>query len=266
MAQVLVTSESAWYQGIASLKNIYEKNLEHRVLKFSKQIFTGYHGFQSAFVFNSKLSDDTAASDMLLIAEDFSQWVIVELELMGKQLKHTKKQLRVFSEPRFEVEKLVKHCISKDNDLVNKENELGTLFTDHDPDLLVIFDTYHKSTLEEISSNFTCKICVLEIYRTMKHDFELYRMSGDYPYINTGFSFLKNWPTNFDQYEIEKPGLFNGITLGTIQVYHKMFVLNALLMNAGQRYFLKIPQNPFPPGDDLKVFRTIDDKLIIEKL
>jgi len=266
MAQVLVTSENVWYQGIASLKNIYEKNLEHRVVKFSKEIFVGYYSFQSAFTFKSRVSTDTSASDMLLIAEDFSQWVIVELELMGKPLGHTKKQLTVFSDPTFEVDALVKHCITKDNRLKGKEAELIKLFSNNDPGLLVIFDTYHKPTLEDIAINFTCKICVLEIYRTMNHDLELYRMSGDYPYVNTGFCFLKYWPTNYDQYEIEKPGLFTGIALGTIQLYYKMLVLNGLLTKSGSRYFLKIPQNPLPPAEDLKVFRTIDNKLIIEKL
>lgn len=266
MAQVLVTNEAAWYQGIASLKNISEKKLELRVLKYTQEVFRGYYGFQSSFKFKSKVSIDTAAPDLILIAKDFSQWIIVELELIGKPLIHTHKQLRVFSNPVYDIETLIVHCMGKDTGLVGKDSELRQLFTNHDPRLLVIFDTYEKATLDKIASMYTCKICVFEIYRTADHDLEVYRISGDYPYVDTGFSYLKNHPTNFDQYQIQRPGLFAGVAMGKLFIYHKMRVLEARLSAARTDYFLKIPDNPFPPGDSLKIFKALDGKFFIEKL
>lgn len=266
MAQVLVTKISEWYQGIASLKNLSEKKLEMRFLKCASQIFKGYHSFQSAYTFESKVSTETAGPDVILIAEDFSQWVIVEVELAGKPLAHTKKQLRVFTNAKYDLDGLVTHCIKKEPKLAPNEKKLKKLLENNPPYILVVFDTYHKTALQSISTEFDCKVCVLEVYRTMEHDFELYRMSGDYPYVYTEFCYLKNVTTNPDMYTISRPELFNSIAAGDIEVFHKNQSVAAKLMKSSKQTFLKIPENPFPPGSDLKIFKSFADKLILEKL
>jgi len=265
MAQVLVTKFNEWYQGIASLKNLPEKKLEYRFLKCAVEIFKGYHVFQSAFTFASKENDQTAGPDVLLIAENFSQWSIVELELTGKPLAHTKKQLKVFSTPRFNVEELIRHCLSKCQSLGGKEEDLKRMFETIPPSVLVIFDTYHKTTLDQISYEFDCKICVLEVYKTINHDLELYRLSGDYPYIYSDFCYLKNYPSTPDIYRIERSELFADINNEDIKVYYKNMELSAKIYKSGNSSFLKIPENPLDPGSDLKIFKSINQKFIIEK-
>ncbi len=141
MAQVLVTRENAWYQGIASLKNIREKELEESILRYATAVFSNYVCFQSSFTF-SNTTGETSDPDILLISKNFKSWLIVEVELGGKDLKHTRKQLRVFTDPIFDVEKLIPHCSGKSAELTGKENELRNLFTNQPPEVLVIFDSY----------------------------------------------------------------------------------------------------------------------------
>ncbi len=266
MAQVLVTKVNEWYQGIASLRNLPEKKLELRFLKCAAQVFRGYHVFQSAFTMNSANSSETAGPDVLLIAEDFSQWCIVELELTGKPLNHTRKQLRVFSRPKYDEDKLALHCIDKCEILRGKEEELKKMFSATPPSVLVVFDTYHKRTIDTVSHEFDCQICVLEVYKTVNHDLELYRLSGDYPYIYTEFCYLKNVVTNPDMYGVARPELFDNIGTGNIKVYYKNMEISANIFKSRNKLYLKIPENPLDPGSDLKIFKSFNNKLIIEKL
>lgn len=267
MAQVLVTREDAWYQGIASLKNIREKELELSILKYASAVFNNYYCFQSAFVFKNA-AGETSGPDILLISRNFKQWLIVEVELAGKDLGHTRKQLRVFTNPLFGVGDLVKHCCEKTDDLVGKEAELNNLFANAAPEVLVIFDTHNSPVLSILQAEFTIKICVFEIYKTQSHDLELYRLSGDYPYVYSGGTFLKAWDGDFEIFKVERPEFFDDLGANTNFIAeHRLQTMNIILYRSKKdEPFIKIPGNPFPPGKNLKIYRTEDNKFVIEKV
>lgn len=250
MAQVFVTKHTEWYQAIAGLNSYNEKELEGRFLKYAIEVFQDYFMFQSAYTFINKLDEsETSAPDIVLISKDFQEWRIVELELVGKGLKHTRKQLRVFTNPKFEIPRFTQHCIEKCPILKSHELELSELLK-KTPEVLVVFDNYQAKTLDPIRIEFkNARICVFEIYKTAGHTLELYRISGEYPYIKTKFTLLK--PRGFYTYELHRSGFFPDQSKNEVEVWYegmkyKSKVSWATKSNV-QKCYLNIDNNPFPP-------------------
>lgn len=267
MAQILVISEEfCWYQGIASLDNYYEIEIEEKILKHSEDIFAGYYVTKGKFTFSNQAGERSDA-DILLISKDFTKWIIAEVELSAKSLTHTKMQLRVFTDAKFDIYELYEYCIKQNNSLKPFETELKKLLKET-PEVLVIFDSYHKTKLKELKDSFKqLQICVFEVYKTTKHDFETYRISGDYPYITSGYTYLKSSSSSYDVYEVERPALFAGVPLGKLEIIYKMAKFNVLLMaSAKGHFYLKIPRNPFSPGKVLTLAKTDDNKYLLDTL
>lgn len=267
MAQILVINEEfCWYQGIASLDNYYEIEIEEKILKHSGDVFSGYYVIKGKFTFSNKAGERSSA-DLLLISKDFTRWIIAEVELASKSLSHTQMQIRVFTDAKFNIDELSNYCLNQNNKLKPFEASLKTLLKET-PEVLVIFDSYHEKKLNELKNNFKqLKVCVFEVYKTAIHDFETYRISGDYPYITSGYTYLKASPSSYEIYEVQRPALFTGVPSGKLEIIYKMGKVNALLMvsNKGQ-HFLKIPRNPFSPGQVLTLAKTDDNKFLIDTL
>jgi hypothetical protein len=265
MAQILVVNEAnRWYQGVASLENYYEIELEKKIHKHASDAFSGYLTIRGKYTFGNR-AGETSDGDLLLISNDFTKWVIVEIELVAKSLTHTKKQMRVFTDATFNVNDLINYCVGQDEILDVFRGELKTLFADP-PEILVIFDSYHRTKLGQIQAEFkSIKICVFEVYKTASHDFETYRLSGEYPYVNSGYSYLK--PTSgFEIYRIERPQLMNGVTRGNLNTYYQLDTIRSILMENKKDLFLKIPANPFTPDKELILSKTIDGRFIISPI
>lgn len=265
MAQVLVTESNKWYQGIASLKNYYEADLEDRILKHKNEVFKDYYSFKCKFTFENSVGE-TSDPDMLLISKNFDSWIIVELELGDKTLKHTKKQLRVFTKPKFNVNKLIDYCKRNAPELKGHISKLNALFSSIAPKVLVIYDYYDLKTFEILQKEFDpISICVFEIYNTKTDSFELYRFSGDYPFVTTDFSFLKERSDNYEIYEVQKPSLLDGLPEGYFEVLSKMRTLRvSLIIDKKGNYYLKLLNNPFPPGRTLVIYKTLEKKYILD--
>nr|WP_295869390.1 hypothetical protein [uncultured Chitinophaga sp.] len=266
MAQILVVNELSWYQAIAALDNYYEIDVENRILKHADEVFDGYYSLKGKYTFNNS-AGETSDGDILLISKDFSKWVIVEVELASKaSLGHTRKQLRVFTSCGYDIDSLVKYCQTHHNGLGSFTTQLKNLFTNNTPEVLVMFDAYHQTRLGQLQSEFpSIKICVFEIYKTASHDFETYRLSGDYPYVHSGYTFLKD-TTGFEVYEVQRPDLLTGIPAGSLNIEYKMGTYRVQLMSAKSKLYMKIPRNPFPPGVKLLLYKTITNKFFIDTI
>lgn len=265
MAQILVVNEdNCWYQGVAALENFYEIELEQKIHKHASDAFNGYFTIKGKFTFSNP-ARETSDGDLILISKDFSRWLIVEVELVGKSLTHTRKQLRVFTKAKYDIDDLINYCVNQDASFDEHRLKLSTLFV-NSPEVLVIFDSYHKKKLSQLQNEFKrIKICVFEVYKTNLHDFETYRISGDYPYITSGYTYLKP-SSEFEIYQLERPDLMNGIPRGSMDVYYRMAKYRSLLMEDKGNLYLKIPRNPFTPGKELTLSKTHDGKFIIDLL
>jgi hypothetical protein len=201
----------------------------------------------------------------LLISKDFTKWLIVEVELVAKSLTHTRKQLRVFTSAIYNIDALIDYCVGQDASLDIFRAQLRILFG-IPPEVMVIFDSYHKKKLQQLQNEFkSIKICVFEVYKTNLHDFETYRLSGDYPYITSGYSYLKP-SSGFEIYHVQRPDLMNGIPRGPMDVLYQMAKIKGLLMEDKGKVYLKISNNPFTPGKQLTLSKTHDGRFIIDPI
>ncbi len=96
---------------------------------------------------------------------------------------------------------------------------------------------------------------------------ELYRLSGDYPYVYSGSTYLKRWVGDYEMFKVERPDFFAGVTGTSFIAEHRLTIININLFRSKKdELFVKIPSNPFPPGKDLKIYKTQDNKFVIEKV
>lgn len=267
MAQVLVTIENSWYQNIGSIRNYSEGDFEKKILKYATSIFTSYFVLKCKYTIQKKGNrNERYKPDFILVSKDFKSWIIVEVELCGKPLAHTIRQIECFSSPEYIAEELAEYLVNHNEGIKEKKEDLLFLLENKDPDILVIYDDYCSDIFDKLKSQFSrLPICVIETYRTANHDLESYRISGDYPYQISSISPLKFY--DHQHFEILRGTLFDEFNdSDDIDLYYLMKVYKAKIFKERNKVFIKIPENPFPPDATFQLEIDITKRLIIKKL
>jgi hypothetical protein len=267
MAQLLVTIEDAWYQNLASVRNYSEKDFEDKILKHAENIFTSYYVVKCKYsITNRNDRNKRFEPDFLLISRKFNNWYFVEVELCGKALGHTKDQLNCFHNPEYDSLKLRDYLVKQNKQIASFSNELYDLLENKDPNVIVIYDDYCAKIFKTLNDEFSSlKICVIETYKTSKHPSETYRISGDYPYEISNISPLD--PIDNQHYLVKRPELlkkYNDKDIVEIDYYLK--ILKGVIFISKGKVFIKLPENPLPPGSNFQLEIDITDKLIIKRL
>jgi len=265
MAKILVTMEGIWYDEVRNLKNYNEKSIESRLLKNGNTIFQDFHYCLCNYTFNNP-AGEKAKPDIILISKDFKRWVIVEVELIEKGLSHTLTQLSVFSDCTFEPTTLLNHLKRKIGDLIGNETNMLSLFKKK-PDVLVVFDGYDQRKIDTITKSFNVQFASIEVFRTGKHNGELLKIYGEYPYQTIGFTFLKPIKGNDIFFDVTDNNFFKDSRIKEIDAFHDYKVLKlTIIRNSKTDIVVKIPYLPFEPNKALVLEKTIGNKFIIKPL
>jgi hypothetical protein len=269
MSQVLVTFENHWYQSIASIRDYSEPNYEEKILKYGTGIFSSHYVLKCDFSFLTKNANkDSYKPDFLLISKNLKSWIIVEVELCRKALTHTFKQLKCFSDPDFDSEKLLEYLLNQPENSSIAAFKAGVkhLLENHSPKLLVIYDDYCLNTFETIRAKYKdIDICVIEVYRTSEHISEAYRISGDYPYDISGISPLKF--IDNQHYEITRPRIFDEFDIDIdIEMLYYMRRLKGRFLRTGSKMFLKLAFNPMPGDAPVQLQKDSLNRIIIKRV
>lgn len=273
MSRVLSTIESnnlrsVWYESILTLKNYNEKSIESRLLKFGNTFFPDYYYCHCNADFVSKVTGNKAQPDILLVSKDFKKWYIVEVETLKKNHTHTLQQIEVFSNPKVDSSYLANYVCRKEKNLVPHKSTLRNTFDSIHPKVLVIFDGYNETVFSKIRTTFPVDIASIEVHKTSRHNGELLRLTGSYPYQVTSHYFLKPRKGDYLHYDVKNEGWIKNPSLKEIIAYHeyKQVKLHIIRIKKKDSIQIKIVDQIFEPDKVLILEKTISNKYFIKQL
>lgn len=167
-----------WYDEIDPL-SFYEKHFEDTFLSKMHEVYPDFIGIPFSQKISTK-NGENSKPDLAMIRNDYKEWYIIEAE-MGRHSwgGHVEKQVRVFSTGYYAPKKVAKYINSKNNslDLVELENMIDNI----QPKVMVIVNE-PKPQWEIEVKKYNSYLSVFQIYKGL-NGFELYRISGDTPFI-----------------------------------------------------------------------------------
>lgn len=256
MAKVLVkVDDHSWYHQLASVSNYYEVDIESRILAHSQETFKGYHTLS----FKQTVNDKTGGSstpDLVLIREDYKDWYIVEVELYKHGRDHPEKQIDTFLDAMYNSVTIVPYLLKqkKDLDTFKLKNLIDTV----QPKVLVIVDGPAANWIDDFRKKVL--VCIFEVYKNTKGT-ELFRIKGDYPYIITGETHLKETMSN--TYELIDANFLSHKDQEPIDVFYMGKKMSGKIMVVKHRKYLLVQNSIIPTKKDLVLFTDINDQYII---
>ena len=160
-----------------------EDDLEKTILSKADYVFPDYYmlPLKQTIHYNEESSDP----DLCLIKKDYSVWYVIEVELAKKPFKgHTEKQIRVFSQGRYNARAISKYLVSKKSSL--DQAKIESLIRADPPKVLVMVNEYPKWA-DELTAYPRTGIMVFALY-DHPGGVEAYRLDGQYPVFETGRS------------------------------------------------------------------------------
>jgi hypothetical protein len=179
-SRILVLDD--WYEEFMPGTYV-EDDLEKTILSKADDVFPDFHmlPLKQTIYFNGESSDP----DLCLIKKDYSVWYVVEVELAKKPFKgHTEKQIRVFSQGRYNARAIAKYLKGKNSSL--DQNKLESLIRSEPPKVLVMVNEFPKWA-DELLAYPRTGIMVFELY-DHPDGVEAYRLDGQYPIHEIGRS------------------------------------------------------------------------------
>lgn len=153
-----------------------EDDLEKTILARSADVFPDY--FMLPMKQTIEYEDEKSQPDLCLIKKDYTDWLIIEVELAKKPFKgHTEMQVRVFSQGRYNARAIAKYLKGKNKALNQSKTE--SLIRSQMPKVLVMVNEY-PNWAEEVLAYPRTGILVFGMF-DHPDGVEAYRIDGQYP-------------------------------------------------------------------------------------
>lgn len=185
VSKIWSRTDKAWYdelRNVARYKEVeFDKTIQAQLeIVFPEYIFVPYSKTIRPFGTTSGSDPDFA-----LIRQDYKEWWIVEVETIGDNLRHVHKQISHFTNGDYNSAEQTDYMVRK-NPALDYDRLLELTASDN-PKVLVIVDDITSEWVEKLGE-FNPTICVFKVFIN-KSGFEMYNISGDYPYIWEDSSF-----------------------------------------------------------------------------
>lgn len=265
MSMLITTRDGAKYDALVDIHKYSEKSLQNWLLKYKKILFSDYYCFSSGYNFVNHKGERSAA-DIILIAKDFSKWIIVEVELASKSLSHTKYQLSVFTDVKLNVEGFSKHCQRKEQVFhKNYQKELEKCLNTK-PEVHVIYDAEDKAKSSELLKYFNeIALSYCEIYRSLLHSSHILRVHGKRNYVVRNTVYLTPDTVYKNMYTVSDPKFFQGLDKKSRLDYvadGRVGRIDIIRTKTGIK--LKIDDSPFNIGSVLFLEKSINNMLYMK--
>ncbi|EAQ48814.1 hypothetical protein [Leeuwenhoekiella blandensis] len=173
-----VTNTFDWYDEIDPL-SFYEKHFEETFLSKMHEVYPDFIGLPFSLKISTSKGENSKP-DLAMVRKDYKEWYVIEAE-MGRHSwdGHVEKQVRVFSTGYYAPKKVAKYMFSKNNSLDSVE--LEKMIDSIQPKVMVIVNE-PKPKWEIEVKKYNSYLSVFQIYKGL-NGYELYRISGDTPFI-----------------------------------------------------------------------------------
>lgn len=175
--------EACWYSELRNVARYNEADFDSVIQSQLETIFPYF-----IFVAYKKRiiksgAEKGSVPDFALIRADYKEWWIVEVETIGDDLRHVRKQIDDFTSGSYNSIEQAKYIFDKNKSLdLKKLKEL----TDSPPKVLVIVDDIDSKWILGLEE-FKPTVCVFRVFINSE-GIEMYSIGGDYPYILEEYS------------------------------------------------------------------------------
>ncbi|MCX2678318.1 hypothetical protein OOZ15_00040 [Galbibacter sp. EGI 63066] len=187
-----------WYDEIDPL-SFYEKHFEETFLSKMHEVYPDFIGIPFSQKISTK-NGENSKPDLAMVRNDYKEWYIIEAEMGRHSLEgHVEKQVRVFSTGYYSPKKVAKYINSKNSllDLVELERMIDQI-----PPKIMVIVNEPKPQWEAKIKEYNSYLSVFQIYKGL-NGYELYRVSGDTPFIyrdKSHCSFVKGLSNTMEIY------------------------------------------------------------------
>lgn len=174
----ILDSQIEWYDEIDPL-SFYEKHFEETFLSKIHEVYPDFIGIS----FSLKITNsdgENSKPDLAMIRKDYQEWYIIETE-MGRHswVDHVEKQVRVFNTGIYDKKRISDYMLKKHSGL--DKGKLENMIDNYPPKVMVIVNEPKPEWEIEIKKHKSY-LSIFQIYKGL-NGFELYRISGDIPFI-----------------------------------------------------------------------------------
>ncbi len=271
MSRILNPADGRWYDELKAVAYYGETELERWIHQHAKSLFPHHHVIPFKKTVASKRTAETKTPDLALIRDDFSAWVVVEVELERHALNHVLDQTRVFLDGDYnlpEIAQYVRDQLLKFHRKRVTLRRLKDLFSSHPPSVLVIADE-HMEDWQEGLRKLGVQFCIFEIYKNVSGH-HIYRIYGEYPTVYADNAQCRPHASLPNLIEVIGSFTFTEVDEGGLVdiVYDEYLTKWSLFRDKGKQYlrFVGI-SNPLPlaPGDTYGLFRDKSNKYYFKR-
>jgi hypothetical protein len=262
MSRILINeSHSAfWFERLSVISYYNESEFEIRILKQASFLFKEYF----VIPFKKQIKHLSAPSkvtkpDLAFIKRDYSQWMLVEVELDSHEDSHVLSQVDVMLNADFNSTEILTYIKSKAGFILEPadfnfdDKQLEDLVQTKKPEVLVIVDET-KISWEQLLNGVGVKLCVVQVYKNGVGE-EILRIKGQYPRIYTGSIHCREI-----KYPAQSIEVINHFELledydqgNDIEIYYNDLLTKwKVVINKNNKCIFKCvgPINPLPTGKD----------------
>lgn len=186
MPKILAPPKTDWYDELNVASYYGETELEDWFRQHANLIFPHHYVIPFKRDVTSRSTGETKKPDLMLIRHDFSNWAVVEVEIVKHTLNHVLEQTRVFRDGNYNLPEIAQYVRDKFLELYKKRSvtlrKLSVLFDSGAPEILVIADE-HKAEWKKELGKLGVKFGIFEIYKDVR-GYHAYRIFGDYPIVD----------------------------------------------------------------------------------
>jgi hypothetical protein len=184
MSRIHTPISRQWYDELKAVGYFGEAELEDWIEQYSRSFFPDHYAIPYKMDVASRKTADTGKPDLILVTLDFSDWVVVEVELAQHGLPHVLRQANIFRNGEYNSSESAQYVRDKLLRIYRKSvtlKKLVDLFESKSPSILVIADKFVDGWKEALG-RIQVKFGIVEIYKNVRGHY-VYRTFGDYPIV-----------------------------------------------------------------------------------
>jgi hypothetical protein len=247
-----------WFYQLKASKHFDELTLQ-RILLYKFQALLPNH---SAIYYDKDISHKTikklkSKPDFVLWKNDFTEWYVIEVELVNHAIKHIDVQLKNFYEGDYSDVKGITNYVSTKTKGTFDKVAFENMLINTQPKIMLISDRIHPTWYEEFEK-YKCYFATLQIYVDEDDNF-LYRVGGEFPQEYTTFTYC-NFDKRIRALEIDNGKFFlnAGYNSGDkIKIYYRFEFEEWKFMEYGGKYFLEYLEDIPPLDITIKRYKII---------
>jgi hypothetical protein len=271
MARILNPADGRWYDELKAVAYYGETELERWIHQHAKSLFPHHYVIPFKKEVASKRTAETKRPDLALIRDDFSAWVVVEVELEGHKLDHVLDQTRVFLDGEYNLSEIAQYVRDQFWRFHHKRVTLGqlkSLFDSRPPSVLVIADEHAEDWQKELAK-LGVEFCIFEIYKNVSGH-HVYRIFGEYPTVYADEAQCRPHASLPNLIEVIGNFTFTQVAQGgLVDVFYDEYLTQWCLFNEQGKQYLRFVgiSNPLPlsPSDAYGLFRDKSNKYYFKR-